>query len=167
MFSQLRKACCAALAALLLLAALTEPSTAQHHAIVEWFADLSPAPHAAQGPPVLGAKSRLMGRVTVAVDFPHQTITFHVDAKNIPGIGKIEVRTNRSRGDYGGPSIFTIYDANDGPFTGSLTKTVGGAAFTYVATPILNSRAAIVIVTHANPDGEIAGAIVMHKRYEK
>jgi hypothetical protein len=35
-----------------------------------------------------------------------------------------------------------------------------------VATPILNSRAAIAIATDAHPDGEVVGLVVMHKRYE-
>ena len=152
--------------ALLVLPALSTPSFAQHHAVVEWYADLSPARIPSRGAQALTVQTRATGKVAVDVDFPRKTVTFHVDAKGISGVGKIEVRADSSPGDLAGPTIFTLYDAHDGPFTGSLTKTVTGQAFEYVATQILNSRAGIVITTDKNPDGEITGQIVMHKRYE-
>jgi len=151
--------------ALLILPALSAQSPAQHHAVVEWYAELSPARNPARGAQALTVQTRATGKVTVDVDFPRKTVTFHVDVKDISGIAKIEVRADLSPGDLAGPTIFTIYDAHDGPFAGSLTRTVTGKAFEYVATPILNSRAGIVITTDKNPDGEITGQIVMHKRY--
>jgi hypothetical protein len=48
-----------------------------------------------------------------------------------------------------------------------LTRTVTSRSFTNVATPIFNGQAAVVITTDAHPDGEIAGYIVMHKRYQQ
>ena len=152
--------------ALLVLPALSPQSFAQHHAVVEWYADLSPARIPSRGAQALTVQTRATGRVTVDVDFPRKTVTFHVDAKDISGVGKIEVRADSSPGDLAGPAIFTIYDAHDGAFKGSLTKTVTGQAFEFVATPILNSRAGIVVTTDKNPDGEITGQIVMHKHYE-
>ena len=152
--------------ALLILPALSTQSSAQHHAIVEWYAELSPARNPARGTQALTVQTRGTGKVKVDIDFPRKTVTFHVDAKDISGIGKIEVRADVSPGDLAGPTLLTIYDAHDGPFTGSLTRTATGQAFEYVATPILNSRAGIVITTDKNPDGEITGQIVMHKRYE-
>lgn len=151
---------------LLILPALSAQPPAQHHAVIEWNAELSPARNPARGARALTVRTRATGKVTVDVDFPSRTVTFHVDVKDISGVAKIEVRSDLSSRDLAGPTIFTIYDAHDGPFTGSLTRTVTDKAFEYVATPILNSRAGIVITTGTNPDGEITGRIVMHKRYE-
>jgi hypothetical protein len=137
---------------------------AQHHAIIEWYADLT-APTPVRGD-ASAAHSRDIGRVTVTVDFPRRIVTFHTSIKDLVGLRRIEVRTDRARGDFGGPAIFTLYDAHEGRFAGVSTRTVEGAAFSYVATPILNSRAAIAIATDAHPDGEVVGRIVMHKRYE-
>jgi len=153
--------------ALLILPALSAQSPAQHHAVVEWYAELSAARNPASGAQAQTVQTRATGKVTVDVDFPHKTVTFHVDVKDISDVAKIEVRSDLSSGELAGPTILTIYDAHDGPFTGSLTKTVTGKAFDYVTAPILNSRAGIVITTGTNPDGEITGQIVMHKRYEK
>jgi hypothetical protein len=152
-----------ACAAILLVSTLS--ARAQHHAIVEWYADLSES-GAVRGDASL-PHARDIGRVSVAVDFPRQTITFHTNIKDIVGLRKIEVRTDRARGDFDGPAIFTIYDAHAGRLADSATRTVEGSAFSYVATPILNSRAAIAIVTDAHPDGEVVGQIIMHKRYEQ
>jgi len=151
----------AALAILLISAPSVQ---AQHHAIVEWYADLT-EPAAVHGEPS-AAHSRDIGKVTVIVDFPHRTVTFHTTIKEFVGLRRIEVRTDRARGDFAGPAIFTIYDAREGRLAGSSTRTAEGATFSFVATPILNSRAAIAITTDAHPDGEVVGRIVMHKRYE-
>jgi hypothetical protein len=135
----------------------------QHHAVVEWYAELTaPAKDEAAA-----LKHRPFGRVTVTVDFPRRVVIFHTDIKErLAGLRRIEVRTDRARGDFGGPAVFTIFDAHEGRLAEAATRTVEGAAFDYVATPILNSRAAIAITTEAHPDGEIVGQIVMHKRYE-
>lgn len=137
---------------------------AQHHAMVEWYADLT-EPAAVRGD-APAANARDIGRVTVTVDFSHRTVTFQTTIKNLVGLRRIEVRTDTTRGDFGGPAIFTIYDAHEGRFTRASTRTVEEPRFSDVATPILNSRAAIAIATDAHPDGEIVGEIVMHKRYE-
>ena len=105
--------------------------------------------------------------MTVDVDFPRKTVTFHVDTKNISGVNKIELRSYSARDLLGKQVIYTIYDAHEGAFSGSLVKTVTGAAFEQVARPIVNSLAAIVVTTDRNPDGEIAGKIVMHKRHPR
>ena len=157
------------LSALLILSALSTQThlsaqqSAQHHAAIEWYAELAPS-STADGAQASTVQTRATGKVTVTVDFPKQTLTFHIEAKDISGVGKIEVRTDLTRSDAAGSPIFTIY-AHDGPFTGSLTKTVTGQAFEHLATPILNSRAWIVITTDKNPDREIAGKIIMHKHY--
>jgi hypothetical protein len=160
----------AALSAVSIIPALRAQTPAHNHAIVEWYADLSPAKSPKN--PSQGMQARLVqtpstGTVTTSFDFDHRTVTFHVEAKDIPGVRTIEVRTVRSHGELGGPTIFTLYDSHDGPFSGTLTKSVTGQSFTQVATPILNGQAAVVVTTEANPDGEIAGMIAMHKRYEK
>lgn len=137
---------------------------AQHHAMVEWYADLT-EPAAVRGD-ASATNARDIGRVTVTVDFPHRTVTFHTTIKDLVGLRRIEVRTDTARGDSGGSAIFTIYDAHDGRFSGTSTRTVEESRFSDVATPILNSRTAIAIATDAHPDGEIVGQIIMHKRYE-
>ena len=142
----------------------TSSVRAQHHALVEWYADLT-EPAAARGE-ASTAHPRDIGRVTVTVDFPHQTVTFHTVIKDLVGLRRIEVRTDSTNGDAGGPAIFTIYEAHEGRFAGASTRTAEGPAFTSVATPILNSHATIAIATDAHPDGEVVGEIVMHKRYE-
>jgi hypothetical protein len=137
---------------------------AQHHAMVEWYADLT-EPASVRGD-ASATNARDIGRVTVTVDFPHRTVTFHTTIKDLVGLRRIEVRTDTARGDFGGPAIFTIYDAHEGRFAGASTRTVEEPRFSDVATPILNSRAAIAIATDAHPDGEVVGLVVMHKRYE-
>lgn len=137
---------------------------AQHHAIVEWYADLTEP--AAVRDDASAAHSRDIGRVTVTVDFTHQTVTFHTTIKGLVGVRRIEVRTDTARADFDGPAIFTIYDAHEGRLAEASTRTVEGPRFSDVAAPILNSRAAIAIATDAHPDGEVVGQIVMHKHYE-
>jgi len=160
----LGKACFVAHAALAVFLISASAVRAQHHAIVEWYADLA-EPAAARGnAPV--AHSSDIGRVTVTVDFTRQTVTFHTVIKNLVGLRRIEVRTDSAPGNSGGPAIFTLYDAHEGRFAGESTRKAEGAAFSTVATPILNSSAAIAIATDAHPDGEVVGQIVMHKRYE-
>ena len=151
------------------LLALATPLLAQHaqHAIVEWYADLSPAKASTVGARAAIFQTNATGRVTVNVDFPNKTITFHVDTKNMSGVDKIELRTYSARDLLGKQAIYTIYDAHDGAFSDSLVKSVTGTAFDQLAKPILNSLAAIVVTTDKNPDGEIAGKIVMHKRHPK
>ena len=151
---------------LVTLLALATQLLAQHaqHAIVEWYADLSPAKASTVGARAPIVPTTATGRVTVEVDFPGKTVTFHVETKNLSGVSKIELRTYSARDLLGKQAIYTIYDAQEGAFSGSLVKSVTGVAFDQVATPILNSLAAIVIKTDKNPDGEIAGKIVMHKR---
>ena len=149
---------------LAILLVSTSSVRAQHHALVEWYADLT-EPAALHGD-ASTVQSRDIGRVTVTVDFPHQTVTFHTAIRDLVGLRRIEVRTDSAQADSGGPAIFTLYDAHEGRFAGESTRTVEGPAFTSVATPILNSHATIVIATDAHPDGEVVGAIVMHKRYE-
>jgi hypothetical protein len=137
---------------------------AQHHAMIEWYADLT-EPAALRGD-ASTPKVREIGRVTVIVDFPHRTVTFHTTIKGLVGLRRIEVRTNTASGEFGGPALFTIYDAHEGRFASGSTRTVEEPRFSDVATPILNSRAAIAIATDAHPDGEVVGQIVMHKHYE-
>jgi hypothetical protein len=137
---------------------------AQHHAMVEWYADLA-VPSAARGDTSVTHSSDF-GRVTVTVDFPHRTVTFHTTLKDLVGLRRIEVRTGTAPGDAAGPAIFTLYDAREGRFAGESTRTVEGSRFSQVATPILNSQAEIVIATDAHPDGEVVGQILMHKHYE-
>ena len=137
---------------------------AQHHAMVEWYADLS-EPTAAHGDAPVTHSSDI-GRVTVTVDFPNRKVTFHTVLKGIVGLRRIEVRTAAESGDAGGPTIFTIYDAHEGRFSGESKRTVEESRFSDVATPILNSRAEIAIATDTHPDGEVVGQIVMHKHYE-
>jgi len=151
------------------LLALATHLSAQHaqHAIVEWYADLSPAKASTVGARAAIVQTSATGRVTVDVDFPRKTVTFHVDTKNISGVNKIELRSYSARDLLGKQVIYTIYDAHEGAFSGSLVKTVTGAAFEQVARPIVNSLAAIVVTTDRNPDGEIAGKIVMHKRHPR
>jgi CHRD domain len=132
--------------------------------MVEWYADLT-EPAAARGD-TSTAQPRDIGRVTVTVDFPHQTVTFHTVIKDLVGLRRIEVRADGANGDVRVPAIFTIYEAHEGRFEGTSTRTVEGPAFTSVATPILNSGATIAIATDAHPDGEVVGQIVMHKHYE-
>lgn len=136
---------------------------AQHHAMIEWYADLTEP--GAMGDNASATNARQIGRVTVIVDFPHRTVTFHTTIKHLVGLRRIEVRTTAS-GESGGPAIFTIYDAHEGRFASDSTRTVEEPRFSDVATPILNSRAAIAIATDAHPDGEVVGQIVMHKHYE-
>ena len=159
MYGRLRFLCSArvvtrAMLAIFLLSAASV--RAQHHAMVEWYADLTEPAAAASD----------IGRVAVIVDFPHRTVTFHTTIKHLVGLRRIEVRTDTARADFGGPAIFTIYDAHEGRFASGSTRTVEEPRFSDVATPILNSRAAIAIATDAHPDGEVVGQIVMHKRYE-
>lgn len=137
---------------------------AQHHAMVEWYADLS-EPTAAHSDASVTHSSDI-GRVTVTVDFPQRTVTFHTTLKRLAGLRRIEVRTTPESGDTAGPAIFTLYDAREGRFAGESTRKVGESRFSDVATPILNSRAEIVIATDAHPDGEVVGQITMHKHYE-
>jgi hypothetical protein len=137
---------------------------AQHHAIVEWYADL--AEPVTGGNDASAASAREIGRVTVNVDFAHRTITFHTTIVGVVGLRRIEVRTDTARGDAGALAIFTIFDAHEGRFAGASTRTVEGPRFSDVATPILNGSAAIAITTDAHPDGELVGQIVMHKHYE-
>jgi hypothetical protein len=165
------KASLAALSAFVILIAFTPPTSAQHTAIIEWVANLSPARNPAGGAHELTVQTHASGKVTAEVDFPSQTVTFHVEAKDLSGVRKIEVRRDVPRGDvpqgdFGGPTVFTIYDAREGSFTGSLNRAVSGPAFTSVATLILNGQAGIVISTDADPDGDIAGKIIMQKHYE-
>lgn len=148
--------------AILLISASS--AQAQHHAMIEWYADLT-EPAALHGD-ASTTNARPIGRVTVIVDFPHRTVTFHTTIKHLVGLRRIEVRTDTARADFGGPAIFTIYDAHEGRFASGSTRTVEEPRFSDVATPILNSRAAIAIATDAHPDGEVVGQIVMHKRYE-
>jgi hypothetical protein len=149
------------------LLALATPLLAQHaqHAIVEWYADLSQAQASTVGARAPIVQTKAAGRVTVEVDFPEKTLTFHVDMKNIVGVSKIELRNYSARDLLAKQAIYTIYDAHEGAFSGSLVKSVTGPAFDQVATPILNSLAAVVVSTEKNPDGELAGKIVMHKRH--
>jgi hypothetical protein len=151
----------AVLAILLIPASLVQ---AQHHAIVEWYADL--AEPIAGSNDASAANARDIGRVTVDVDFPRRTVTFHTTIKDLVGLRRIEVRTDTARRDSGGLAIFTIYDAHEGRFAGTSTRTVEGPNFSDVATPILNGSAAIAITTDAHPAGELVGQIVMHKHYE-
>jgi hypothetical protein len=169
MLSRTRYVCRAslvALSSLAILAAFNGPSSAQHNAMVEWAANLSPAKKPDHDAHALTVQTQAKGTVTVEVDFPHQTVTFHVDTKELSGVKKIELRAINPVGNFGGPTLFVIYDIREGPFTGLLTRTVGGPAFTSVVTPILDERAGVVISTDANPDGEIDGKITMRKRYE-
>ena len=138
--------------ALAILLIPTASLRAQHHAMVEWYADLTE-------PETSVTHLRDIGRVTVTVDFTHQTVTFHTTIKNLAGLRRVEVRTDSG-------TIFTLYDAHDGRFKGESTRIAEGAAFANVATPILNSQAAIALATDAHPDGEVVGQIVMHKHYE-
>jgi hypothetical protein len=149
------------------LLALATQLLAQHaqHAIVEWYADLSPAQASTVGARAPVVQTTAAGRVMVEVDFPSKTVMFHVNAKNIAGVSKIELRTYSARDLLAKQAIYTIYDAHQGAFSGSLVKSVTGPAFDQVATPILNSLAAVVVETEKNPDGELAGKIVMHKRH--
>jgi len=162
----------AALTFILATAALTlapaahgqAPTPAHNHSIVEWYADLTGAKDSS----LLHAEAvqtKATGKALVSFDFDHQTATFTVEAKDLVGVQKIEVRTTRTRGDLSGPALLTIYDSHDGPFTGTATKTVSGPTFNHVATPITNDQASVVIYTEAHPAGEIAGTITMHKRY--
>jgi CHRD domain-containing protein len=153
--------------AVLIFSALSTQLFAQHGAIVEWYADLSPARNEALGAHASNVQTRATGKVTVEVDFPSKTVTFHVNTKNMAGVDKIELRSYLSSGQLAKPAIFTIYDAREGSFTESLTKTVKGAAFEQVATQILNGVAGILVTTDKNPDGEISGKIVMHKHYRR
>lgn len=152
---------------IIILLALATQVSAQHaqHAIVEWYADLLPAKAATVGARAAILPTSATGRVTVEVDIPARTATFHVDTKNISGVNKIELRTYSARDLLEKQAIYTIYDAHEGAFSDSFTRSVTGAAFDQVASPILNSLAAVVVTTDKNPDGEIAGKIVMHKRY--
>jgi|SRR5271157_2610534 len=155
----------AAFSSFIAMSVLFAQTPSHDHAIVEWYANLSGAKDASLGERAEAVETRATGKVTASLDFDHQTITFNVEAKDIPGVKKIELRTARTRGDLSGPTIFTIYNSHDGPFTGTLTKTVTSQSFTQVATPIVNGQAAVVITTDAHPDGEIAGFIAMHKSY--
>jgi hypothetical protein len=137
---------------------------AQHHAMVEWYADL--AEPAAVGGGASTSNARDIGRITVTMDFPNRIVTFHTTIKGLVGLRRIEVRTDTAGSDFGGPAIFTIYDAHEGRFAGASTRTVEEPRFSDVATPILNGRAAIAIATDAHPDGEVVGQIVMHKHYD-
>lgn len=159
MYGRLRFLCSArvvtrAMLAIFLLSAASV--RAQHHAMVEWYADLTEPAAAASD----------IGRVAVIVDFPHRTVTFHTTVKSLVGLRRIEVRTNATRADFGGPAIFTLYDGHEGRFAGESTRTVGDPRFSDVADAILNGHAAIAIATDAHPDGQIVGQIVMHKHYE-
>jgi CHRD domain len=135
------------------------------HAIVEWYADLSAARASTVGARAAIVPTSATGRVTVEVDFPRRTVTFHVDTKNLSGVNKIELHTYSAPNLLRKQAIYTVYDSSEGSFSGSMVKSVTGAAFDQVATPIVNSLAAIVVTTVRNPDGEIAGKIVMHKRH--
>jgi hypothetical protein len=152
---------------LVTLLAVATQLLGQHaqHPIVEWYADLSQAKASTVGARAAIVPTTATGRATAEVDIPRKTVTFHVDTKNLSGVNKIELRTYSARDLLGKQAIYTIYDVHEGAFSGSLVKTVTGAAFDQVATPILNSLAAIVVTTDKNPDGEIAGKIVMHKRH--
>jgi len=79
---------------------MTAASTvrAQHHAIVEWYADLAEPTAAAPGNTSV-ARSNDIGRATVTVDFTHQTVTFHTVIKNLLGLRRIEVRADSVPGN--------------------------------------------------------------------
>jgi hypothetical protein len=157
----------AALSAIFIVPLFGAEPPAHDRAIVEWYAKLAPYKNSSPRTRATFAETQATGRVMASFDFEHQIITFHVEAKDLPKVGKIEVRAAGSSGDFIGPTIFTIYDSHDGPFTGSLTRVVPSQFFKHVATPILNGQAAVVVSTDSNPDGEIAGVISMYKRYEK
>jgi hypothetical protein len=135
-------------------------------AIVEWSADLSGAKDSSVGARELAVQTRATGKVTATFDSDHKTITFQGQAKNIAGIAKIELRASRSAGDLSGPALLTLFDAHDGPFKGTFSKTVTSESFSRVAAAITNGGAAVVVTTAAHPDGEIAGFFVMHKHYQ-
>ena len=151
--------------ALAMIPVLNGQMPAHSHAIVDWYANLTGATDASalQADTV---RTRATGKATASFDFDRQAVTFNVEAKDIRGVQKIEVRSSRVRGDLSGPTIFTIYDSHDGPFTGSVSKTVTGPAFKQITTPIVNGQSVVVICTVTYPDGEIASSIGMHKRYE-
>jgi tRNA threonylcarbamoyladenosine modification (KEOPS) complex Pcc1 subunit len=147
--------------------AAPEHAFADSHSSVEWSADLTGSSEAsvrhADGLQPLNLKTMASGKASVAFDFEHQVVTLHVEAKDIANVRAIQLRSSRERGDLNGPTIMTIYESNDGPFTGSASKTVKGPDFNQVATPIVNGQSVVVICTAAHPDGEIAGVISMHK----
>jgi len=151
----------------LLFVAATGQGVAGNHSSAEWSADLTGSSKAsvlrADGLQPLNMKTAASGKASVTFDFEHQFVTVHVDAKDIADVRAIELRSTRERGDLNGPTILTIYDSSEGPFTGSATKTAQGADFKQVATPIVNGQSLVVIRTAAHPDGEIAGVISMHK----
>jgi hypothetical protein len=155
----------AALMTALVLSLSSTPTWAQPMAMVDWAADLKPAKAPPRDARALMVQTPATAKVTVDVDDARRTLIFHVTASHLSGVDRIELRTVRPQDDFAGPTVFTIYDHRDGPFTGSLTRTVSGPAFASVAAPILNSQAGVVISTDANPDGELAGKILMHKHY--
>ena len=112
-------------AGLAVLLVSTSSVRAQHHAIVEWYAELT-EPATVRGD-VSIAHSRDIGRVTVIVDFPHQTVTFHTVIKDLVGLRRIEVRADDANGAAGGPAIFTIYEAHEGRFAGDVDAYGRGA----------------------------------------
>jgi hypothetical protein len=145
--------------------AFTQASEHRTHGVVEWYADLTGAKDSSH---VLAeaVQTPAIGKATVSFDFSQQTAAFKVEAREIKGVQKIELREARERGDISGPTILTIYDAKDGPFLGTITKTIAHQAFSQLKGPVLNGQGVVVVTTATHPDGEIAGIITMHKRYE-
>jgi hypothetical protein len=155
----------AALFAILIIPTSGAQAPARTHAMIEWSADLSGAKDSSLGARALTVLTPATGKVTASFDFDHKTVTFQGQAKNIVGISKIELRATRSTGDLSGPVLATLFDAHDGPFNGTIAKTITGQAFEPVANAITNGQAAVVVTTDAHPDGEIAGFLQMFKQY--
>jgi len=157
----------AALSAFFIIPTLGAQAPPQSHAMIEWSADLSGAKDSSLGLQEKAVQTPATGKVTASFDFDHQTITFQGQVKNIVGVSRIELRAARSTGDLSGPVLVTLFDARDGPFTGTFIKTVPSQSFTQIAAAINNGQAAVVVTTSAHPDGEIAGFILMHKYYQR
>jgi hypothetical protein len=145
-----------------ILAAIAAAQTTdggQHKAIIRWVADLNyndPIP----------AQKPATGRVVFIFDSTHKTVKISVESQNLHGVQSIELRRARTEGDFDGPIVVIIYRPRDGAFKSKYNKIVTGALFDEVANVVPNGQGVVKISTAAYPNGELVGAVVMHKAYQ-
>jgi hypothetical protein len=131
----------------------------QHKAIIRWVADLTHND-------LIPAQTPATGRVVFIFDFTHKTVKISVDSQNLHNVQSIELRRARTDGDFDGPIVVVIYRPRDGAFKSKYNKIVTGALFNEVANVVPNGQGVVKISTAAYPNGELVGAVLMHKSYQ-
>jgi len=134
-------------------------SNTERMAVVTWSADLSGKRE------IPSVVTNATGKAGFVFDFSNHEVTVNLVTHDIQDVQRVELRLRRSAHDASGPILITVYEAKDGPFNATLTKTFSAKHFEELATVILNGRAIVTVSTKSHPDGEITGRVQMHKSY--